>query len=564
MTNWLLYLLEANIYVAVFYAFYLLVLKRETFSSINRWFLIAATVAAFVLPLAKAERVVMTTPGIVHMPDNLNDQVSALSSYSPVKPAAVTAIQNAPMNYADILIALCVSVSVILVIKLALNILKIVRLYRRSEKVHHERGITHVLLCEKEDVFSFFNWLFYHPKFKNNEAILAHEEVHIRQKHSLDLLFFGLLRAFNWYNPVFKYLLNDVRINHEFIADEIAAGKCPTKYAYATLLIHYAGSNNGQTPAHAMFSSRQLKSRINFLAKKRSSKIHRFKLLFAAPILIIVFFISAFKVPKEYGVFKIKLVTKTITKATNSPTTKANAVDQAAVKAPTPEPLVESVRVGETDAVVAENIQATHQLDKKDLEEMRDKFTEEWTDLNNQLAGILAERSAEMKSWGSFIDNNASAKESAMYMDRLDAIYINFSEYMFSESFPKESTDAAAAYFANSAEQERVYLSKIYTLVENYQQFQVATVKLLQLNTTDPAINKAYYIKRVAVRNEFYTELNRLRNDIANNITGPAANVLQTACIHLKIYWKKDEMNDKINQRNCVIRAINSFNKTTS
>lgn len=554
MNAWLLYLLEANIYVAVFYAFYLLVLKRETFSTINRWFLLAVTAAAFILPLAKAERVVLTAPRLTQIPANLSDQVLAISSYSPVKPAAAVAGQSAQMSYGNVFITACLSISLILIIKLTLNILKIVRLYRRSEKHYRAGGIIHVLLKEKEDVFSFFNWLFYHPKFKNNEAILAHEEVHIRQKHSLDLLFFGLLRAFNWFNPIFKYLLNDVRINHEFIADEIAAGKCPTKYAYATLLIQYADSNNAQTPAHAMFSSRQLKSRINFLAKKRSSKIHRLKLLLVAPILIIVFFISAFKVPKEYGIFKIKLVAKTVTKATSSPTTKVQAVEQIAIQAP-PTKSVLTVPLREVNMIVAEKQKVTHLPDKIELEEMREQRTREWTELNDQLADIMAERDATMKKWKAVVDDDASAKESYLQMDRLDAIYKPY-ELFYPESFIKESASIAANYFVNGTEDERAYLNKIYLLMENYQLFQVTTSKQYQLNTTDPAINKAYFLKRVAVRNEFYAQLNRLRDDIDNNTTGTAANVLQTTCIHLKIYWKKDEMNDKINQRNNVIRAI--------
>nr|WP_294791952.1 M56 family metallopeptidase [uncultured Mucilaginibacter sp.] len=560
MSNWLLYLLEANIYVAVFYAFYLLVLKRETFSSINRWFLLAGTMAAFVLPLAKVELAVLTAPNIAHMPDNLNDRISALSSSPPFKPAAVIAIQNGPINYADVLIVVCVSVSAILVIKFALNILNIVRLYRRSEKVHRDRGITHVLLYDKEDVFSFFSWLFYHPKFKNNEAILAHEEVHIRQKHSLDLLFFGLLRAFNWFNPVFKYLLNDVRINHEFIADEIAAAKCATKYQYATLLIGYADSNNAYPLAHAMFSSNQLKNRINFLAKKRSPKIARLKLLFALPVLIVGLFISAFKVPKQYGIFKIRLAQQPLKVHTNMPATKAYVVKQYDTQVPQAKQVPQKLSSSVAPLSVSKINKSADVSELAALDDLYSKYIMDWKELDGQLADIIAERDAIMKGWRVVVENNASAQRSYQRMSILDEVY-KPAELNLSEAFLNESINATTESLENSAEDERVYLKSISLLVSNYQQFQVATSKLFKLNTTDPAINKQYYLDRVAKREEFYTKVDQLFKDINNDVSRSAAYNLQLALINFKIYCKKDEINDKINQRNGVVRARNLLTK---
>lgn len=49
--NWLYYLLEANLYLAVFYGFYRLFLHKETFYSLNRFYLIMATLIAFSIPI---------------------------------------------------------------------------------------------------------------------------------------------------------------------------------------------------------------------------------------------------------------------------------------------------------------------------------------------------------------------------------------------------------------------------------------------------------------------------------------------------------------------------------
>ena len=51
MMNWLYYLLEANLYLALFYGCYHLLFHKETFYTLNRYFLIGSTFLAFALPL---------------------------------------------------------------------------------------------------------------------------------------------------------------------------------------------------------------------------------------------------------------------------------------------------------------------------------------------------------------------------------------------------------------------------------------------------------------------------------------------------------------------------------
>ncbi len=53
MTAFLLYIARSGLYLAVFYAFYLLVMRRTTFFRFNRIALLAGSVACAVLPLPK-------------------------------------------------------------------------------------------------------------------------------------------------------------------------------------------------------------------------------------------------------------------------------------------------------------------------------------------------------------------------------------------------------------------------------------------------------------------------------------------------------------------------------
>ena len=51
--NWLHYLLEANIYLGVFYALYFLLLDRETYYKLNRVYLLCTPVLSYIIPLVQ-------------------------------------------------------------------------------------------------------------------------------------------------------------------------------------------------------------------------------------------------------------------------------------------------------------------------------------------------------------------------------------------------------------------------------------------------------------------------------------------------------------------------------
>src|SRR5690606_5956449 len=58
MENFTLYIIKATGLIALFYAAYHLLLKKETFFTPNRWFLLAGLVTSALLPLAVYTRVI--------------------------------------------------------------------------------------------------------------------------------------------------------------------------------------------------------------------------------------------------------------------------------------------------------------------------------------------------------------------------------------------------------------------------------------------------------------------------------------------------------------------------
>jgi len=70
-------------------------------------------------------------------------------------------------------------------------------------------------------------------------VVLAHEVAHVRQRHTLDVLWLEAWRAVLWPNPFAHLLLPGLRLTHELLADAAASSAMDTA-AYPTLLARLA------------------------------------------------------------------------------------------------------------------------------------------------------------------------------------------------------------------------------------------------------------------------------------------------------------------------------------
>ncbi|WP_449435323.1 M56 family metallopeptidase [Pedobacter steynii] len=223
MMNWLYYLLEANLYLAAFYGFYRLLLHKETFYSLNRYYLIFTSIIAFIIPLLQV--------GYLNNLLNKQQEVRVLSvqlAQATEKTSAITL--NELLVYCYLLIALTFA------IKMGISIYKIILLSINANKQRAGR-ITYVELDESHAAFSFFNLLFLNPAVQEKHTVLKHEMVHIQQKHSLDIIFFEIIQIVSWFNPVTYFIKKEIKLLHEYIADDITTGKDIQKHQYAMFLI---------------------------------------------------------------------------------------------------------------------------------------------------------------------------------------------------------------------------------------------------------------------------------------------------------------------------------------
>lgn len=114
--------------------------------------------------------------------------------------------------------------------------------------------------------------------------ILTHELRHIRLLHTLDLILSRIAVAFAWFNPVVWLLADDIRVIHEYQADDAVIGSGADARAYQLLLIRKAAGVTDM-PLACAFGQKLIRSRITMMLGKKRRADRRWCVVFMLPAL---------------------------------------------------------------------------------------------------------------------------------------------------------------------------------------------------------------------------------------------------------------------------------------
>jgi hypothetical protein len=278
------YILQIIAFQVVFLLVYDLFLKRETFFNYNRFYLLGTAVLSLVLPFIKIESVkaVATKDFIIRLPEVIIGELSA-----PPPMIIVDGLQNEAVVSASPVPILQIIFYGGIVLAMLLFLSKIVKLYcLKSHNPSKWRGnILIVKLLKSSAAFSFFNTIFLGEDIPKTEkpTIIKHELVHVTQKHTLDLLFFELLRILFWFNPLVYMYQNRIKTLHEFIADAQAV-KNNGKRDYYQSLLNQVFETNNLSFINTFFKQSLIKKRIVMLQKSKSKQIALIKYALLIPL----------------------------------------------------------------------------------------------------------------------------------------------------------------------------------------------------------------------------------------------------------------------------------------
>ena len=276
----MIYLLQVNLGIILFYALYKLVCTRDTLFNSRRLILMLALILPFIIPLIDIREWMETRDSLVMLTN---------FDYSTTIPEIVVGTAGTePGNQVFVISEWIKNIYIAGILALSVRlIVQVISLYliilRTPEKTVN--GIRIKCMKDKSGPFSFFNWIFLNPdnvKEEEMSEILTHEMAHVRQKHSIDVIISELVNICCWINPFAWLMKREVRLNLEFLADRkvMDAGFATKSYQYHLLGLTYSHkyglSNN--------FNFSHLKQRIIMMNKKKTNGAGHIKYaLFAIP-----------------------------------------------------------------------------------------------------------------------------------------------------------------------------------------------------------------------------------------------------------------------------------------
>lgn len=269
--SWAHYILQVNIYLVLFYGFYKLFLAKETYFILNRIYLISAGICSLSIPFLRFEwfgKQSVATPIYLGV-GQLNELMTQVS----IAPDAPEKLSSG---------------NVIVIIYLAglmiFSLLFIYKLFKVRRLLQQE----HV-----GNAFSFFRKKRIDENLPEAQTIDRHEEIHVRQLHTLDVLFFELLGIFTWFNPIIYFYKHTIKNIHEYLADEEAAKFQGDKEQYAMLLLSRAFGIAPNSLTNTFFNKSLIKKRIFMLHKQRSKKTAVLKYGLFLPLFAITLVMSS-------------------------------------------------------------------------------------------------------------------------------------------------------------------------------------------------------------------------------------------------------------------------------
>ena len=279
------YILQLSVFLLLFWGVYELFLKKETFFTYNRWYLLLTPIISALLPFLSfnvLESYAVEAQQLVQLPavfigDPVVQEIPNQTITNPTNSISFFEKYAWWLAY-----GLGVLISLLLLIKKIFQFQK----FRKQGKVSYLNDLKLVEVKNSSMACTFFRTIYLGSDLAETEKdqILKHEQVHAQQYHSLDLLFFEILKIAIWFNPVVYFYQKQITNLHEYIADAEAT-KNSDKKSYYESLLNVAFGSEQISFINQFFNHSLIKKRILMLQKSKSARAAKFKFLILIPLI---------------------------------------------------------------------------------------------------------------------------------------------------------------------------------------------------------------------------------------------------------------------------------------
>ena len=293
-------IIESVVTLALFYLFYQMFLKNETFHQLNRIYLITTILFAVSVPFFQLNIDVgnISFLSFAKRSDMANTIASLKNGYNELGAVIIygSASKFSWPFIREILVLIYYFGVLLSALFFVAGLMRIILFISFGKKLRY--GRYRIIETKNSMVpFSLFKWIIINPeKYSSHDIkqVIAHEKIHAFQLHSLDLIIIEVLVVLFWFNPFIYGYRKSIREVHEYLADEAVLRNGFDKMCYQQLLLKQASGSRfiGLT---STFSYSLSKNRLKMLTMMKSKKSSKFKLALAIPLVIafMVFFTNS-------------------------------------------------------------------------------------------------------------------------------------------------------------------------------------------------------------------------------------------------------------------------------
>ena len=268
MMTWLKYLGLSGIGIALFYLLGVVLLRKSTLLRAKRWYYLIAIASSLLLPLLS---IAVPERDVKEAQDRLLPSFTIVIEEEPIITAPAT--RGNTIDWTRVLMVTWAIGAASTLIWLTSGGYRLYRLCRTSTKRELSHNATLYEMDEELAPFTIGKAIFISKSLSNSDitpTILSHELEHIRQKHYWDIIISTVLQPLQWWNPCAWGLLQQLRTNLEYLADQGVLREGRDRKTYQYQLLECTLGRKVELPSLS-FSMQNLKKRIVMMNSKNKT-----------------------------------------------------------------------------------------------------------------------------------------------------------------------------------------------------------------------------------------------------------------------------------------------------
>lgn len=279
----IVYLLKSTLCLSALLLVYYFLFERENMPVFKRFYLLSSLIFSYLIPFVTFE--FQTKNTVVAVSQNLQTII-------------LPAIEvNAEKNYSNtILLSIYGIVTFIFLSRFIWNLLNIQKVKRNAEIINFQNAKL-ALVDAPILPHTFGSTIFVNKQSYLNRTIeteiFTHELTHVKEKHTLDIIFVELLKTAFWFNPLLILYKHAIQLNHEFLADQKVVSSSENAALYQKLLLRQGNPHTTFYLTSNLNSFLKTKKRFIMMTKTTSTQTQLLKKAVVAPIFLGLFIMGS-------------------------------------------------------------------------------------------------------------------------------------------------------------------------------------------------------------------------------------------------------------------------------